>query len=73
METLDLRGLDCPVPLIKTQRKLKEMNAGETLEIVSNAHGYFDDVEFLCKQSGDKVISKQQLSPNTFSVKIEKQ
>lgn len=73
MEKLDLRGFDCPVPLIKTKNKLKEMNTGDMLEVISNAHGYFDDVEFLCKKNGDKILSKQQLGPETFTVKIEKQ
>ena len=39
MEKLDLRGFDCPVPLIKTKNKLKEMNTGDMLEVISNAHG----------------------------------
>jgi tRNA 2-thiouridine synthesizing protein A len=34
--TLDARGLNCPLPILKAQKTLRGMRIGQTLEIFSN-------------------------------------
>lgn len=72
MEKLDLRGFDCPVPLIKTKAKLEEMSPGEQIEIMCNVDLYFDDVPILCKNTGNRLISRKRLGPHTALIQIEK-
>jgi len=35
-ETLDLRGLSCPLPPLKTLRALRQMRSGEVLEVLGD-------------------------------------
>lgn len=70
---LDLRGFDCPVPLIKTKKKLEEMVQGDTLEVTCNVDLYFEDVPILCKNTGNKLLSRKRIGPYTAIIEIEKQ
>ena len=36
METLDVRGEICPVPLVETVRKLKTLKKGDILKVLSD-------------------------------------
>jgi len=36
VETLDVRGEICPVPLVETVRKLKTMKKGDTLKVLAD-------------------------------------
>jgi tRNA 2-thiouridine synthesizing protein A len=70
---LDLRGLDCPMPLIKTKKKLEEISIGDVLEITSNTPLYYEDVVLLCKKTGDRLVSRSTIGPTTAIITIEKQ
>ena len=70
---LDLRGFDCPVPLIKTKKKLEEMEQSDTLEVICNVDLYFEDVPILCKNTGNKLLSRKRIGPHTAIIEIEKQ
>ena len=43
-QTLDARGLTCPMPLLKTKKTLKSMGAGEILEILGTDPGSKNDI-----------------------------
>jgi TusA-related sulfurtransferase len=43
-ETLDVKGQNCPMPVIKTKGAFDELPAGETLEIVSTDSGSMSDI-----------------------------
>ena len=36
---LDTRGLNCPLPILKTKKMLSEMQSGEVLKVVSTDPG----------------------------------
>ena len=38
-ETLDTRGMLCPMPVLETAKKVKAMNNGEVLEILADDEG----------------------------------
>ena len=44
--TLDCIGLYCPMPIAHTSHKLKEMKAGQVLEILADDEGIKEDQEF---------------------------
>lgn len=70
---IDLRGLDCPVPLIKTKKELEKLQVGDVLEVTSNTPLFYDDVVLLCKKTGDRLLSRSHIGPTTAIIKIEKQ
>jgi tRNA 2-thiouridine synthesizing protein A len=57
---LDCYGLLCPVPIIQTARKIKEMKVGEVLEIVSTDSGIKDDMPAWCRMSGQEFLGAEE-------------
>jgi len=42
--TLDVKGLNCPMPVIKTKGAFDDLAAGETIEVVSTDSGSMSDI-----------------------------
>lgn len=55
-QTLDTLGLFCPIPVILTSKKIKEMRPGEVLEVLSDDAGIKKDMPTWCKNSGNRFI-----------------
>jgi tRNA 2-thiouridine synthesizing protein A len=58
--TLDCFGLLCPMPIIRTARKLKEMKVGEVLEVVSTDAGIKADMPAWCKMTGQEFLGFEE-------------
>ena len=54
--TLDAKGLNCPLPILKARKALKGVAAGETLEILSTDPGSVADFEAFCRQTGNQLL-----------------
>lgn len=54
--TLDTTGLNCPLPILKARKALKDVAAGETLEILSTDPGSVADFEAFCRQTGNELL-----------------
>ena len=52
---LDARRLLCPMPVIRTQNKLQELQAGDTLEVVCSDPGALHDIPAWCRIHGHAV------------------
>ena len=44
-ETLDVKGLSCPMPIVKTKQAIDDLEAGEVLEVVSTDSGSVSDIQ----------------------------
>jgi len=55
-ETLDTLGLFCPLPVILTSKKMKEMQAGQVLLVLCDDVGIKKDMPVWCKNSGNALI-----------------
>ncbi|MGD2245132.1 MAG: sulfurtransferase TusA family protein [Candidatus Aminicenantes bacterium] len=53
---LDCFGLLCPMPIIQTAQKIKEMKKGETLEVTSTDSGIKEDMPAWCRQTGQEFL-----------------
>jgi tRNA 2-thiouridine synthesizing protein A len=63
METdyiLDTVGRFCPVPIIETANKIKEMKAGETLTIISDDPGIKNDMPNWCSLTGNEYLGMSE-------------
>ena len=60
IQELDLSGLNCPLPVLKTKKKLSSMDAGERLFVVCTDQGSFDDFKYFCDHSGHKLVSRER-------------
>ncbi len=54
--TLDTFGLVCPVPIIKTAKRLKELEVGQVLEVISTDAGIKGDMPAWCRQTGNEFL-----------------
>lgn len=57
---LDCYGLLCPMPIIQTAKKIKEMNVGEVLEVISTDKGIKEDMPAWCRQTGQEYIGLEE-------------
>ncbi|MBI3524268.1 MAG: sulfurtransferase TusA family protein [Betaproteobacteria bacterium] len=59
-QTLDARGLNCPLPILRTKKALNTLKSGDTLKMVSTDPGSLKDIAAFCKQTGNALLSSQQ-------------
>ena len=59
-EKLDLSGLNCPLPVLKTKKKLSSMATGEKLFVICTDQGSYDDFKYFCDHSGHKLVYRQK-------------
>ena len=58
--TLDARNSLCPMPVIKTQNKVAELQAGDTIEVTCTDPGALNDIPAWCRINGHTVIETQE-------------
>ncbi len=57
---LDTFGLLCPMPIIKTAEKIKEMKPGEVLEVTADDPGIKHDMPAWCKSTGNEFLGVEE-------------
>ncbi len=58
--TLDARGLNCPLPILRTKKALKELDVGDTLEVLATDPGSMADFAAFARQTGDELVSAEE-------------
>lgn len=53
---LDTRGLQCPLPLLKAKKALRELNSGEWLRVYATDRGSVRDFAVWAEQSGNPLL-----------------
>lgn len=56
----DLRGLKCPLPVLKTRRRLKDMPSGTELAIETTDPLAGIDIPHFCNQEGHELIRSEK-------------
>lgn len=57
---LDARGLNCPLPILRTKKTLAELTGGQVLKIVSTDPGSVKDFQAFAKQTGNELMSSTE-------------
>lgn len=57
---LDARGLNCPLPILRTKKMLNELGSGEVLKIVATDPGSVKDFQAFAKQTGNDLLSSAE-------------
>lgn len=55
-QELDLRGLNCPLPVLKTRRRLSAMAAGEELVVLTTDPLAVIDIPAFCREAGHLLL-----------------
>ena len=54
---LDAKGMNCPLPILKTKKALQTMQPGGLLEVLATDPGSAADFESFCRQTGNQLVS----------------
>lgn len=57
---LDARGLNCPLPIIKTKKALNDLSSGQVLRVTSTDSGSVKDMEAFAKQTGNELLASSE-------------
>src|SRR5687767_2277102 len=68
---LDTFGLLCPIPIIKTAAKMKELNPGDILKVLSDDPGIKEDMPAWCITSGNELVFLEE-QDDEFHVYVRK-
>jgi tRNA 2-thiouridine synthesizing protein A len=55
---VDARGLNCPMPIVKTAQAVKGMASGQTLEILATDPGSTKDFAAWSKTTGNEMVEQ---------------
>lgn len=58
---LDARRMLCPMPVIKTQDKVNQLDEGDQLTVVCTDPGALNDIPAWCRINGHKVIEMKEI------------
>ena len=58
--TLDTHRLMCPMPVIRTQDRVAELQPGDTLEVFCSDPGALNDIPAWCRINGHEVIDTKE-------------
>ncbi len=56
---LDVRGLKCPLPILRTKKALAGMQSGERLRVLTDDPAAQKDVEAFCRQTGHELLQTE--------------
>ena len=69
-KTLDLRGLPCPMPVVKISKGIKDVEVGQVVEALTTDPGATTDFPAWAKTSGNEIIETVEVSDGvTFYIK----
>lgn len=57
----DLRGLNCPLPVLKTQKRMRDMAVGEELWVETSDPLAVIDIPHFAIEKGHKLVSTEEV------------
>ena len=68
---LDVKGLNCPLPVLRANRALRTMAAGERLRVLATDRAAVADFQAFCRETGHALVAWSEES-GVFSFVIRK-
>lgn len=59
-QQLDARGLNCPLPILRTKKALGTLVSGQVLKVISTDPGSVKDMQAFAKQTGNELLSSAE-------------
>lgn len=69
---LDLRGLSCPLPVMRMRKKLETMSSGQTLRVLSSEPDSILDFQSYVKSSGDTLLESNKTPEGDFEFLLKR-
>ncbi len=68
---LDARGLNCPLPILRTKKSLTDMTSGQVLKILATDPGAVKDFQAFSRQTGNELLASETVN-NEFVFFLKK-
>jgi tRNA 2-thiouridine synthesizing protein A len=59
-QELDVTGLKCPLPILRTKKMLATMQSGQVLRVLATDPGSVQDFEAFCRQTGNTLLDSSE-------------
>ncbi|MDA0367439.1 MAG: sulfurtransferase TusA family protein [Proteobacteria bacterium] len=59
-QCLDLKGLKCPLPVLRAKKTLKSLDPGDTLEVLATDPGAAKDFQAFCETTGTALLAMSE-------------
>jgi tRNA 2-thiouridine synthesizing protein A len=59
-KTIDAKGTNCPVPILKAKKAIADIAAGGTLEVLATDPGSVPDFQAFCRQTGNILLEQSE-------------
>ncbi len=59
-KTLDTKGLNCPLPVLKARRAMKDLAPGEVLEVLATDPGAVEDFRHFSEATGHAILETRE-------------
>ena len=57
---LDVRGLNCPQPILRMRASLEEMKSGKVLQVIATDPDSVRDIKTFCNQTDNTLLSSSE-------------
>lgn len=68
---LDVKGLKCPLPVLRARKALKPLAPGDLLEVLATDPSAVQDFANFCETTGHELVASEE-SEGVYSFKIRK-
>lgn len=68
---LDLKGLKCPLPVLRANKALRGLESGAVLEVAATDPASAKDFETYCQTAGHVLLARQE-TDGVFTFRIQK-
>ena len=58
-QELDCRGLNCPLPILRTKKAIQGLTSGQVLRVTATDPGAVRDFEAFARQTGNTLVSSE--------------
>jgi tRNA 2-thiouridine synthesizing protein A len=59
-KVLDTKGMNCPMPVIKTKKALEGMNSGDILKVEATDKGSKSDISAFASRTGNELLETKE-------------
>ena len=69
---LDLKGLLCPLPVVKIAQAIKKTQVGDLIEATASDPGVLADIPAWARSTGNELVSMEKVSANEFRFVVKR-
>jgi tRNA 2-thiouridine synthesizing protein A len=70
-QTVDAKGLNCPLPILRAKKALQSLGAGGTIEVLATDPGSVKDFQAFCRTTGNELV-ESSTEGNVFRFVLRK-